>query len=380
MNANMLPTATELVKRLKVYTKIPTPSSKQTSVMFDDLLLVLGLPQPSSELYVYFLKPSIISELIRILHNAFPPLRKEIAGLSELTYVNSPDFYRIRELGNYGYYPHKNFTRRNQSYVIQNGLPYLITKNAMGAEDSAGTFYTEISHITRNEIKLASTFLANEASTGLCLYFDGKTRDANAQIIDDVPENMRVQFLVEYSMLLNSVDNDYHLYGVNHPMPTSQSYEFRSFDINDQNFLKFFDAFSINDFLLLRVATYLVKGTMLWRPEPYREEALANIFFALEGCLLLLQKKHNLPFDKIDRKNLPNLFNELFIQGEGLFDFIDEAVGWGGRRASIVHPQLSAEYSWLPPLSFEDFRDYQEIVRMILTYVLTDYIYSDFRK
>jgi hypothetical protein len=380
MNANKLPLAKKLVERLSVYSKISKPTNKQTSKVFDDLLLVLGLPQPSKELYVYFLKPSVISELIRILHNEFRPLRKDIAELRKLSYINSPYFYRIRELGNYGDYPHKNFTRRNQSYVVQNGLPYLITKNNMNTEDSAGTFYTEISHITRNEIKFAATYLANEASTGMCLYFEGNTRDANAQIIVDVPESIRVQFLVEYSTLFNSVDSDYYLYGVKHPLPTSQSYEYREFDVTDANFLKFYDAFSINDYLLLRVATYLVKGTMLWRPEPYREEALANIFFALEGCLLMLQRKHDLRFDKIDRRNLPKLFNELFAQGEGLFDFIDEAVGWGGRRASIVHPQLSAEYSWLPPLSFEDFRDYQEIVRMILTYVLTDHIYSDFRK
>lgn len=380
MNDNKLPFAKELVERLTVYSKISKPTNKQTSKVFDDLLLVLGLPQPSNELYAYFLKPSVISELIRILHNEFIPLRKDIADLRRLRYANSPYFYRIRELGNYGDYPHKNFTRRNQSYVIQNGLPYLITKNKMNAEDNAGTFYTEISHITRNEIKLAASFLANEASTGMCLYFEGNTRDANSQLIEDVPEVIRVQFLIEYSTLFNSVDSDYYVYGLKHSVPTSHSYEYREFDVANANFIKFFDAFSINDFLLLRVATYLVKGTMLWRPEPYREEALANIFFALEGCLLLLQRKHNLQSDKIDRKNLPTLFNKLFAQGEGLFDFVDEAVGWGGRRASIVHPQLSTDYSWLPQLSFEDFRDYQEIVRMILTYVLTDHIYSDFRK
>lgn len=101
-------------------------------------------------------------------------------------------------------------------------------------------------------------------------------------------------------------------------------------------------------------------------------------FFALEGCLLLFQEIHGEQSDRLDRRLLRKLFADVYHGGEGLYDFIDDALGWGGTRARIVHPQLAFTDGWKPMLSAEDYFEYSRIVRALLTYIVTGTTFRDY--
>lgn len=117
---------------------------------------------------------------------------------------------------------------------------------------------------------------------------------------------------------------------------------------------------------------------MLWNTDGFAEDALANLFFALEGCLLLFQETAGGPTKKLDRKLLRRIFSETYQHGESLYDFIEEPLGWGGTRARIVHPQLSLVEGWTPFLMAEDFMDFRRVIMALLTYLVTGESVEDY--
>jgi hypothetical protein len=117
---------------------------------------------------------------------------------------------------------------------------------------------------------------------------------------------------------------------------------------------------------------------MLWRTDGFTEDALASLFFALEGCLLLFQELAGGRKDRLDRRLLRHSFSTIYDSGEFLYDFIEEAMRWGGTRARIIHPQLATSEGWTPFLMADDFYDYDKIVRALLTYLVTGETFEDY--
>jgi hypothetical protein len=130
--------------------------------------------------------------------------------------------------------------------------------------------------------------------------------------------------------------------------------------------------------LLLRTARLFVKATMLWRTDGMAEDAVATLFFSLEGCLLLFQEVAGGREDRLDRRLLRAEFERIFDRGAGLYDFIEDAMGWGGTRARLVHPQLSRIEGWQPFVMADDYFEYNQIVRTLLKYLVTGKSYRDY--
>jgi hypothetical protein len=133
---------------------------------------------------------------------------------------------------------------------------------------------------------------------------------------------------------------------------------------------RFASAFRVSHALLLRTARHYVRAAMLWWSDGLEDEAVANVFFALEGCLLLFQEIRGGTSVKLDRKFLSRCFSEVFERGETLYEFIDDAVGFGGTRARIVHPELAWTEGWVPILQADDYFEYGEVVRLLLGYIV----------
>jgi len=373
----------QFYKQLKQYNQEAQPTRTNTEKIFRSLLEMLNAPLPNSSVRKYFYDPRVNLELSVIVHNTFPVHRDKLDLDSAARRSRSNHFYRVHSLLDTGTYPDDDYSRRSNKYALYKGVPFLITKNSRTAEKNAGNYYTEVNNITRREILVSCALLcaAEEEGGGtLCFYFGNDVRDVDASLVERVPHELQTQFLVEYADLFRRVASEKPLYKKTSPVYDITSFEYHTGAMDKIAVNQFVDRASIDDFLLLRTTTFLVKAKMLWREDAFREDAIANIFFALEGCMLLLQRKHGLRHDKVDRKHLPALFDSLFRQGSELFDFIDEAIGWGGSRANIVHAQTDTSDSWIPPLMADDFYEYDELVRVILNYVVRDWLHPAFAK
>ena len=142
------------------------------------------------------------------------------------------------------------------------------------------------------------------------------------------------------------------------PLQDVSAYHFFDFKNCKDIFYKLIDSFSIKNHLLLRTSNYLIKSSMLWKNRTFGEEAIANVFFALEGCLHLIQKKFGDNHTKLNRKLLKKIFKEKFPHGENLFNFIEEGYY---KRISLVHPEPDWGAEWSPFLMADDFYEYFNI-------------------
>jgi hypothetical protein len=117
---------------------------------------------------------------------------------------------------------------------------------------------------------------------------------------------------------------------------------------------------------------------MLWATDGFREDALANLLFALEGCLLIFQQIEGAQTGRLDRPLLIEIFRRTFVYGDATFHFVEEGVGWGARRAQIIHPQLANEIGWKPLIFGEDYYGFDKLVRALLTYLVTGQSFGDY--
>lgn len=136
--------------------------------------------------------------------------------------------------------------------------------------------------------------------------------------------------------------------------------------------------FLVSHALLLRTAHHYVKSSMLWHTDGFAEEAVAALLFALEGCLRMVQEVAGGRDDKLDRRLLRQEFSQRFAHGDGLYDTIEEAMGWGGIRAQLVHPHLAWTEGWKPMLEPDDYYDYDRLVRALMTQLVTGTTFEEY--
>ena len=108
---------------------------------------------------------------------------------------------------------------------------------------------------------------------------------------------------------------------------------------------------------------------MLWANKSFAEDAIANLLFAIEGALLLLQKKHGVDPKRIDPKALLAIFEEIFDNGKKIFTFIQNGYD---KRIQIVHANPKSGPCWNPRLSEKDYDSYYDIAMMLLIYIITE--------
>ncbi len=108
---------------------------------------------------------------------------------------------------------------------------------------------------------------------------------------------------------------------------------------------------------------------MLWHNWNFGEEAIANVFFSLEGCVHLIQEKQGVHQAGLDLKKIRDVFVDNFENGDDLFEFIQEAYE---KRIAIVHAKPFGTPEWTPFLMADDFYDYFDVAKALINYVLTD--------
>jgi hypothetical protein len=364
------------------------PSLRSLEGLFGEFLAVVGAPAPEGAVYSLFLNVDVLSELARALP-AFAlrddSLREHVEkipnGITRVTTWQQSrgreSYYRVRPLGVLGTYPNIEITSRYGSYLIRGGSPYLVTRNSP-RQDMLWGFPGGLSDWTRQETRLATALSCTEWG-GFLTYLEAPCLDFSTSKLQHLPEDRKVDFMLAFLALVNAIDQPSRE-RTDFGSDTRPRFEFSDFRLYRSSARAFAADFVVSHPLLLRTACHYLKASMLWKVQEFAEEALANVFFALEGCLLLHQEKEGASAEKLDRKILRAVFRRTYDHGDGLFDFIEDAMGWGGTRASIVHPQLSLEYGWNPPLEADDYYEYHQIVRALLMFLVTGDTFEDYRR
>jgi hypothetical protein len=253
-------------------------------------------------------------------------------------------------------------------------LPVIWTRNQVSTDRNI-LDSSVINWLTRNELKLATSIMSAYEDYAFNLIFTGyNTVEVDWSCMAKVPDELKLYFLREYFELkIRSTPIGVKAWH-RQPVPDSAYYEFQNFEKSFSHFKKVFDKFSIQDDLLLRTCNYFVKAKMHWENTINAEEAIANNFFCIEGCLHLLQKKYGDNKPKLNFKLLKEVFKRDIPQGESLFDFIQEGYR---TRIMLVHPEPEWGAEWKPFITSEDFYDYFKISRSLINFILTDK-YTDF--
>jgi hypothetical protein len=352
-------------------------SSSESQKFILGIFGIIGIPV-ENDLITYFDKPSILKELlIDILSSSFLTeedrkiIQEDFFEFLKLFPVSkSRKEIKFRILGNTGLYPNVDIKRDKIWYKNFNSRPSLITISSFNSEKKYSND-SWLYWISRTELKFATSMILSESGIRLFPYFNPyDTISLKYEDLKNVPEDKLFSVLNKWMDIKNVfIQPDGDMFN-RHPRPDISTFNYYSFDPNKSGFNKIFDAYSIQDHLMMRTSNYLLKALMNRDNLLFQEEALVNAFFALEGSLHLLQRKYGDYSTKLNRKLLREIFkNKLTFlpNGEGTYEFIEEGYF---TRISLVHPEPKWGAEWNPYVHIEDFRDYFGISKMILAWTL----------
>jgi len=130
-------------------------------------------------------------------------------------------------------------------------------------------------------------------------------------------------------------------------------HRFRTREIMPRRTERLYRCFDIEDQLALRTAFLLIKAATLWShgERTFGEDACANLFFGLEGCLRLVYRRmsHGNTFEL---KPTTAHIARLFPQMPGYPWMLEDAYA---KRIQIVHPEARGQIGWLPNIYADDF-------------------------
>jgi hypothetical protein len=319
------------------------------------LMDLLGHPHPPYPFLRAFCHPSIFSIFVESLWQQLRPNRaknREADALTKAFFRSRPKGILVkgRVLGPLGSYPNTIIEFDTVQYVPLHSVPLLITMEKTDPEN-----HIEIGYLSKWELIAATVINLAGLSPGFHFYFQsGNARTIARESLEGLSFAERQTIFYE---LLSLNIKPHRAKNIFQPCTSTLStvqYSFTPFTFYKEA-MALYAAFKPTDHLLLRTAFMLQKARMLFFNQVFFEDAVANVFFSLEGCLLLLQRKYGGSDTKIDLKLLTELFNQRFNNGPELFEFIKEAYE---KRVEIVHPSPRSGANWQPYLVPDDYYEY----------------------
>jgi hypothetical protein len=285
-------------------------------------------------------------------------------------------FIRVRELSPLGRYPNSDLTCHRGAYRIHRARPYLVSEISP-REEVKWSYGSELADWSRQEVRLATAISCIERG-GFNAYLNSGAFDVPGEILSLAERTDRIDFALECAVLVSEAW-DRSAVG-RHPshQSTAPIFEFGDYRDHIAGARRLFASFRVSSPLLLRTAGHYLKASMLWATDGFREDALANLLFALEGCLLLFQEANGAQTERLDRSLLTEIFHRTYLHGDSIMHFVEEGLGWGARRAQIIHPQLANENGWKSLIFGEDFYLFDKMVRALLTYLVTGRTFEDY--
>lgn len=352
------------------------PTESQLRDLLEIAFHLLEIPTLAPELWAKLANPHIVNFLFIHLWNALSTdQRLSLAKLNirPTVYIRSDQKsnfeIKTRILGRTGIYPSVALQTNEATYAAYHGFPMLITKQQRISEDDS-----EVSFLNRQELRAATAVILARERSLLHFYFeDLSVISLDLKALENFEKEQEIQLLFELLLISLRFRQPSGIFETETSLPSISVYKFSDFRDDVDSFYHLYNSFDTSDELLMRTSFYLVKSIMLWSNRSFGEDAIANALFAIEGALLLIQKKIGVQYKDIDLDCLADFFRSNFERGEELFDFIREGYD---KRITIVHASPKWDIEWSPFFSAEDFYEYFHIVKFLLNYILIDRIIS----
>lgn len=346
-----------------------TTTEKEATRVVLRLLDLSGYPHPTDQLLPAFLHPSVISILVESLWEQLPPSSR--IGRNARLLPDRFDPLRHGEavekgriLGPLGSYPNIAIDFGKVRYAPFHGIPLLIS--ILEHDESE---YTELGYLNELELVAAAAIMLSDKYPRFHFYFEPENEISFGKpALDKLSEQEQNSLFYELLSFRLRPDRPRVIFQPSTSALSPAAYAYPPFEFVTEAH-EIFEACTITDQLLLRTLFFLQKGNMLWLNRVFSEDAVANVFFSLEGCLLLLQRKYGGSPSKIDLQLLTKLFKDHFERGEELFEFIKEAYD---KRIEIVHPSPISGANWQPFLLADNYYEYFDIARELLNFVLIE--------
>lgn len=272
-----------------------------------------------------------------------------------------------------GYYYGYNLFTKEAAYVILNAAPIVITSSTEPWRREL-MYETELGLLTRLEVKIISTlFFSSYSWRGPFFYFifGPDPIDIPASLGLDPGSSLSPATLPRLSLVLEVFDRfglvESHV--ATHPQPPQGTFKFRQQPLDPSRSSHFYDSFDLQDNLALRTAFLLIKSASLWSygGHIYGEDAAANLFFALEGCLHLIHRRisssPNFQFAPVLKH-----IETLFTSKPGYAGMLEDA---HEKQVQIVHPEPRVDIGWLPNLMADDFYENFGMANDLFYYAIT---------
>ena len=337
---------------------------EQTSVkniedLIDTCLELLNKPVPPIELQPYIYNTEILFLLLIDLWNKLSyEKRKDLIdkhrGIKNIgkTLPQERIKYRFRILNPQGTYSNRPFSiDTTVLYTNINGMPVLITKENLESD----SYTSEISILNEYELLASIGVILNSPRHRLHFVFDDKSITVSKELYESIPEKLKYPFISEMISLFIKIQS-----------PEMYRYSDHS-ESEISTMIDSIKSIKLTDEAFLRTAFLTMKGRMLWQHRIFGEDAITNVFFALEGTLHLIQKAYGKDIRRLDFTFLKKVFKDNIERGEELLDFIKEAYD---KRTEIVHPVRDNGSNWCPFLIADDFYEYYEIVIDLLNHYI----------
>lgn len=298
---------------------------------------------------------------------------KTLWGLLRKTQSNEPQV-RIRQFSPTGgrYYGFPLYME-DSAYLILNAEPVLITNLTKDWQNEL-LFHIELGVLARLEVKLLATIcfsLYNWHGPSFYFMIGPKPLDlpisligvSDSKIVPDILPRLTIaQEVFKRLHRLERTKSDFTEAQFAH-------FDFRPHKLDDGRLQRFYMQFSLDDYLALRTAYVLLKSAALWvhGGSSFGEEATANLFFGIEGCLHLIHRRLGKSPD-FEINPVVQHIKSTFSEKPGYPEMIEDAYD---KRIQIVHPNYSEEIGWLPNLEADDFYENYGMANDFLYYAIT---------
>lgn len=274
---------------------------------------------------------------------------------------------RIRRIQPSNYVFGLNFKTNNSLYTFTNGIPYLITRNSKRMIDETDLTELSLGKILREEVKMISSlsFIMSYGSCNLPInqFFCDipETLFHKSKKFDDETVLRAAAIHHIYSLIWSRDDNKFLL--------SENKYTFRTEEIDFKKIRLYNKSFKILDNLSLRTAFLLIKAKTLSSSSGYifQEDACANLFFGLEGCLRLLNRRF-FGGENFNFKKTIQMVETVFQYAPGYSYLLEDAYM---KRTNIVHPESKYNEKWFPILYADDYYENLEMAVDLLYHALT---------
>jgi hypothetical protein len=301
-------------------------------------------------------------------------LNNEIFGFDD----ESMEWIRVRKfnpMGDFGYYYGAPFSVNHDYYGFWNDEPILIT--TMPQEWLNEEQFSETGWITRSEVRIlaALSFSMPSWHGPKCYFFLSEVYNFPSNFVFRHTREFTATTLKRLQIAISILSRLRSKYSTTSKLVSKDisPYKFRTNELLQENAERFFNCFDVRDNLELRTAFCLLKSAMLWSyglwygSHIFDEDAVANMFFGLEGCLRLIHRQFSGGKNFAIEPTLVHI-EKVFPKKPGYVDMITFSYE---QRIEIVHPEPRTDREWIPFITQDDFYETYGMVIDLIYYAIT---------